>query len=201
MSDYNIYEVSSWTSDTHLPAQTSIFSQTLTQFEISSQNIFASGDDDIVKVGVTVDGVVRYVYGVQIDQVPQQVGSIVTISFDGNVYGDILTGAAFYSFEYYTPSTADVSIELNNYNLSPSLTVSTYGKDFKAYHSTLSYNIQAPQQRVVYNTRFKTLYNLNEKVLLDSCDNNVYSVSPSELSAVAVNGRIKTALNFNVFIK
>jgi len=199
MSDYNIYEVSSWTSDTHSNA--TIASQTLTQFEISSQNNFASGDDDIAKVGITVDGVVRYVYGVQIDQVPQQVGSIVTISFDGNVYGDLLAGATFYSFEYYTPNAADVSIELNNYNLSPSLTVSTYGKDFKAYHSTLSYNIQAPQQKVVYNTRFKTLYNLNEKVLLDSCDNNVYSVSPSELSAVAVNGRIKTALNFNVFIK
>lgn len=199
MSDYNIYEVSSWTSDTHPSMNKN--SQTLTQFVITSSNNFASGDDDIIKLGVTLNGVVRYIYGVQTDQVPNQIGSTVTVDFDGNIYGDLLTGSTLTSWEYYSPNVDHVSIELNNYNLSPSLTVSTYGKDFKAYHSTLSYNIQAPQQRVVYNTRFKTLYNLNEKVLLDSCDNNVYSVSPSELSAVAVNGRIKTALNFNVFIK
>jgi len=199
MSDYSIYEVSSWTSDNH--TNVSIASQTLTQFELSSQNNFASGDDDIIKLGVTLNGVVRYIYGVQIDQVPLQVGSTVTVAFDGNIYGDLLTGSAFASWEYYTPNVSDISIELTNYNISPSLSVATYGKDFKAYNSTLSYNIQAPQQKLVYNTKFKTLYNLNQKILLDSCDNNVYSVVPSELSAVAVNGRIKSALNFNVFIK
>jgi hypothetical protein len=167
----------------------------------SSQNNFASVDDDIIKLGVTLNGVVRYIYGVQTDQVPLQSGSEVTVDFDGNVYGDLLTGSTFASWEYYSPNVSDISIELTNYNISPSLSVATYGKDFKAYNSTLSYNIQAPQQRLVYNTKFKTLYNLNQKILWDSCDNNVYSVVPSELSAVAVNGRIKSALNFNVFIK
>jgi len=199
MSDYNVYEVSSWTSETH--PSVSIDSNTLTQVVLSSSNNFASGDDDIIKLGVTINGVVRYIYGVQIDQVPNQVGSTVTVSFDGNVYGDLLTGATFSSWERYPQVASDVSIGLKSYNISPSLSVATYGKDFKAYNSTLSYNIQAPQQKLVYNTRFKTLYNLNQKILLDSCDNNVYSVVPSELSAVAVNGRIKSALNFNVFIK
>lgn len=199
MSDYSIYEVSSWTSDTHSNA--GITSQTATQFEITSQDTFGSYDDTLVKVGVNVDGVTRYVYGVHIDQVPQQVGAIVTIAFDGNVYGDLLSGSTFVSYEYYNPNANHVVLELNNYNLSPSLTLATYGKDYKPYHSTLSYNIQAPQQRVVYDSKFRKLYNLNDNILLDSCNNRVYSVVPSDLSAVAVNGRIKTALTFNVFIK
>lgn len=200
MSNYNIHEISSWTPD-NSHSNAGITSQTLTQFEITSQDFFLSGEDDIVKVGVSLNGVVRYVYGVQVDQIPQQVGSLIVVDFDGNVYGDLMTGGTFHSTQYYTPTSANISLALNSYNLSPNLQVATYGKDFKAYNSTLSYTIQAPQQRLVYNTRFKSLYNLNEKILIDSCNNNVYKVAPSELSAVAVNGRIKSALNFNVFIK
>ena len=199
MSDYNIYEVASWTSEPH--SSMSVSAQTLTEFKLSDQNSFSCGDEDIIKLGVVINGVTRYVYGVQADQEPLVGGFRLTISFDGNVYGDLLSVGTPSTFEFYAPTPADVSISLTNYNISPSLSVATYGKDYKPYHSSLSYNISAPQQRLVYNTSFKTLYSLNEKVLLDSCQQFAYSVSPSELSAVAVNGRIKTALNFNVFVK
>tara|TARA_B110000908_G_scaffold63842_1_gene77661 strand:- start:2757 stop:3356 length:600 start_codon:yes stop_codon:yes gene_type:complete len=199
MSDYNIYEVASWTSQTH--SSMGVSAQTLTEFKLSAQNSFSCGDEDIIKLGVVINGVTRYVYGIQADQEPLVGEFRLTISFDGNVYGDLLSEGTPSTFEFYASTANDVSLRLINYNLSPSLSVATYGKEYKPYHSNLSYNISAPQQKIVYNTRFKTLYNLNEKVLVDLCQQSVYSVSPSELSAVAVNGKIKSALNFNVFIK
>lgn len=199
MSDYNIYEVAPWTSQTH--GSMGVSAQTLTEFKLSAQDAFLCGDEDIIKLGVVINGVTRYVYGIQADQEPLVGAFRLTILFDGNVYGDLLSEGTPSTFQFYASTANDVSLSLINYNLSPSLSVATYGKEYKPYNSSLSYKISAPQQRIVYNTRFKTLYNLNEKVLVDLCRQTVYSVSPSDLSAVAVNGKIKSVLNFNVFIK
>ena len=200
MSEYNIYNVPSWTVSSLGVAYVS--SQSGNEFSITAQNFFPSGEEDVVKIGFTILGIVKYVYAIQIDQIPQQQDFVGVFSFDGNVYGDLVSSGTFTSFEYYIPDSNDISIEIDHYNISPRFTVSTYGKEYIPYNFTEAYNISVPQKRLIYNDKFKSLYNnYNEKVLVDICSFKAYKVSPTDLSTVAVNGKIKSALNFNVIIK
>ena len=200
MSDHKVYRIGSWT--TVLLGTTGVTSQSEDQFSITAANSSPSAEDELVKIGFTISGIVKYVYAVQVDQIPQQQGSVIVLSFDGNVYGEFVSDGTLTSFEYYTPSASDVVMNTNSYNLSPNFNVATYGKSFTPYNYTESYDISIPQQRLVYNEDLRSLYNnYDEKVLYDTCERRSYKVSPTDLSAVAVNGSIKSEINFNVLIK
>lgn len=200
MSNHKVYRIGSWT--TVSLGSAGVTSQSENEFSIATQNGTPSAEDELVKIGFTISGIIKYVYAVQVDQIPQQQGSVIVLSFDSNVYGEFVSQGTLTSFEYYVPSASDVVMNTNSYNLSPNFNVATYGKSFTPYNYTESYDISIPQQRLVYNEDLRSLYNnYDEKVLHDTCEKKAYKVSPTDLSAVAVNGRIKSEINFNVLIK
>ena len=203
MSDYSIYKISSYIVHNVDLKFESVGDGTFTLIEEQSPSpTFPVNLYDIVRVTVLHNGVYKFIYGVYQDQTYDGSDFRLVCGFDSNVYGGLAEAETDVIKLEYFPLPSTPILELNSYNLSPNFQVATYGKKFTPYNYKESYTISVPQQRLVFDSGLKSLYNnYRDKVLVDSCNNRAYSVSPSELSAVAVNGRIKTALNFNVLIK
>ena len=202
MSDYSIYKIDTYVHHNQPLMFESINDETFTIIDDSPSANFPANAFDIVRVTVLHNGVNKFMYGVYNDQTYDGTEYRLICDYDSNVYGGIAeANTSVVKLEIFAlPSTP--ILELNSYTLSPNFQVATYGKGFTPYNYRESYTISVPQQRLVFDSGLKSLYNnYSDKVLVDSCNNKAYSVSPSELSAVAVNGRIKTALNFNVLIK
>jgi hypothetical protein len=202
MSDYSIYRISSYITANIDCKIESVGSNNFTIIEEQSPSpSFPINLYDIVKVTVLQNGVQKNLYSVFEDQNYDGLDFRLTCGFDSNVYGNLIeVDTDVIKLEYYPlPSTS--ILDLKNYSLSPNIQLATYGKQFTPYHAVESYNIVAPEERVEFGANFRSLYSFDEKVLVDSCRNVAYKVSPSELSVVATNGKIKTALNFNVLIK
>jgi hypothetical protein len=204
MSDYKIYNVTSYgVHSVDLKFESvSDGTFTLIEEETPSVNFAPINLYDVVKVTVSQNGVNKSIFGVFQDQTYDGMDYRLICGFDSNVYGGLAeANTDVIKLEYFQLPTSHI-LELNNYNLAPNFTVATYGKEYKAYNYTERYSIIAPQERMPYDSDLKQLYNnYNDKVLVDTCSEKVYKVSPTELSAVAVAGKIKTALNFNVVIK
>jgi len=201
MSDYNIYIPTYNTANINCKIESvGVNSFTIIE-EQSPSPSFPVGAQDVIKVTVLHNGIQKTVYGVYQDQNYDGLDFRLICGFDSNVYGNLIeANTDIIKLEYYQlPSTP--ILELNSYSLAPSLQVATYGKSFNAYNIRESYTITAPKEKIKYNQSFRELYSLEEKVLVDSCSGKCYKVSPTELSAVAFNGRVTTALNFNVLIK
>ena len=203
MSDYSIYKISSYSVHNVDLKFESVGDGTFTLIEEQSPSPnFPVNLYDIVRVTVLHNGVNKFIYGVYQDQTYDGADFRLVCGFDSNVYGGLAEAETDVIKLEYFPLPSTPILELKSYNLSPNFQVATYGKDFKPYNFRESYNISVPQQRFSYGESVKSLYNnYDDKVLVDACNERAYSVSPTELSAVAVNGQIKTALNFNVLIK
>ena len=202
MSDYSIYRVSTWNTVTTTIRFESVGNDTFTLIDDSPSASFPANEFDIVKVGVTHNGVKKYIYALYNDQTYDGTEYRLICDYDSDVYGGYASAnTVLDSLEIFQLPATPV-VNLSSYNLSPRLELATYGKGYKGYNFTESYNISVPQQRLTYNDGLKSLYNnYDDKILVDTCENKAYKVSPSDLSAVAVNGRIRTSLNFNVIIK
>tara|TARA_R110002167_G_scaffold9942_8_gene45864 strand:- start:1098 stop:1706 length:609 start_codon:yes stop_codon:yes gene_type:complete len=202
MSDYSIYSISSYSVHSVDLKFESVSNGSFTLIEEQSPSPnFPINQFDIIKVTITHNGILKFVYGVYQNQTYDGTDFRLICDFDSNVYGAyIQADTDVIKLEYYQLPATSI-FDLNSYSLSPSLQVATYSKSFKAYNVTESYTITAPREKSSYDKDFRELYSITEKVLVDTCNNRCYKVSPTDLSAVAVNGRITTALNFNVSIK
>lgn len=201
MSDYNIY-IPTYSTVTTTIRFESVGTNTFTLIDDSPSAAFPANAFDIVKVTVLHNGVSKTIFGVYNDQTYDGIEYRLICDFDSDVYGGVAqANTAVQSLKIFAlPSTPIVA--LNSYNLSPNFKVATYGKNFTPYNYVESYNIAVPVQRFEYDAGFKSLYNnYDDKILVDSCSNRAYSIAPTELSARAVNGQLKTELNFNVIIK
>lgn len=203
MSDFNIYSVPSYQVHVVDMKFESVGTDSFVIIEEQSPSPSFPMNDGIVKVSVVNNGITKHIFGSFISQDYDGLDFRITIGFDSIVYGSLADAETdVIKLEYCEANDLELAMEVNSYNISPSIQSATYGKSFNQYHYTESYSLSVPQQRIAYNNEFRSLYvNYNDKVLIDSCENKVYKVSPTELSSVAVNGRIKTALNFNVVIK
>lgn len=200
MSDYNIY-IPTYNIATVVHRFESIDEETFTIIDDSPSASFPANDFDVVKVTIQHNGLLKTIYGVFKDQTYDGLEYRLICTYDSNVYGGIAeANTPVHTLEIFE-IPANPILELKSYSLAPSLQVATYGKSFQPYNVRESYTITAPKERVQYNKNFRDLYSLEEKVLVDSCSGRCYKVSPTELSTVAFNGRITTALNFNVLIK
>lgn len=202
MSDYSIYNISSYTIVNINCKIESVGADTFTIIEEQSPSPnFPVNAFDIIKVTVSQNGVNKSLYSVYINQTYDGTDFRLICGFDSNVYGNLIEADTdVVKLEYYQLPSASI-LDLRNYSISPSIQLATYGKSFRPYHAVESYNIVAPEERIEFNASFRSLYSFDEKVLVDSCKNLAYKISPAELSVVATNGKIKTALNFNVIIK
>jgi hypothetical protein len=202
MSDYSIYSVGSYTTANIDCKIESVGDNNFTIIEEESPSpSFPVGLYDIVKVTVLQNGIEKSVYSVYEDQTYNGTDFRLICGFDSNVYGNLIEADTdIVRLEYYQlPSTP--ILDLRNYSLSPNIQLATYGKSFTPYNVVESYSIVAPEERIEFGASFRSLYTFSEKVLVDTCRNVAYKVSPTDLSVVATNGKIKTALNFNVVIK
>jgi hypothetical protein len=203
MSDYKIYEVPAYIVHNVDIKFESVGDGTFTLIEEQSPSPnFPVNQDDLVKVTILHNGVQKHIYGVYQDQTYDGTDFRLICGFDSNVYGGLAEAETdVIKLEYYQIPAVSL-MDVKSYNIAPSLSISTYGKNFNPYNYTESYRISVPQQKISYDNGFKKLYtSYNEKVLIDSCEQRAYKVSPADLSAVALNGRVTTALNFNVLIK
>ena len=203
MSEYNIYSISSYNTISYDCKVESVGENSFVILEEETPNppAFPINTYDIVRVTVSQNGINKQVYGVYENQTYDGTDYRVIVGFDSNVYGNLIeANTDIIVLEYYPLPTTPI-VELKSYNLSPNIQVATYGKSFNAYNVRESYTITAPKERIDYNSSFRELYSIDEKVLVDACSNKCYKVSPTELSAIALNGRVTTALNFNVLIK
>lgn len=201
MSDYKIYSIASYTHHNQPLRFESVGNDTFTIIDDSPSANFPANTFDIVKVTVLHNGVNKYIYGVFDDQTYDGTEYRLICTFDSVVYADIAeANTNVEKLEIYALPATSI-LELSNYNLVPELNVATYGKYFNAYNTTERYTITAPQQKLNLNQNLRDLYSFEEKVLVDSCSGKAYKVSPGNVSAAAVGGKITTALNFNVLIK
>lgn len=202
MSDYSIYQIPSYTVVSTVIRFESVGNDTFTLIDDSPSAAFPANQFDIVKVTVIDNGVKKSIFALYNDQTYDGTEYRLICDYDSDVYGGIAAAnTSVHKLEIYAlPATSIV--DLNSYNLSPNFRVSTYGKEYSAYNYEEFYNISVPQQRLTFDSGFKSLYNnYDDKVLVDTCNQRAYKVSPADLSAVAVNGRVTTALNFNVLTK
>ena len=58
MSDHKVYRIGSWT--TVLLGTTGVTSQSEDQFSITAANSSPSAEDELVKIGFTISGIVKY---------------------------------------------------------------------------------------------------------------------------------------------
>lgn len=202
MSDYKIYRVGTWNTVTTQIRFESVGNDTFTLIDDSPSANFPANEFDIVKVTVLHNGVKKSIYALYNDQTYDGLEYRLICDYDSDVYGGYAAANTdVYSLEIYALPATHI-LELSSYNLSPNFEIATYGKNYTPYNYEEGYNIVAPQERLTYNSSFKELYNnYDEKILVDTCENKAYKVSPTDLSVVAVGGKIKTALNFNVLIK
>jgi hypothetical protein len=203
MSDYKIYEVPSYDVHNVDLKFESVGDNTFTLIEEESPSPnFPVSAEDLIKVTVMNNGIQKSIYAVYQNQTYDGTDFRLFCGYDSKVYGGLAEAETdVIKLEYY-PIPAYSLMDVEHYNLSPSLSVSTYGKSFTPYNYNESYNISVPQYNIHYNDDFKKLYtSYNEKVLVDSCNHFAYKISPEELSVLAINGKIKTSLNFNVLIK
>lgn len=202
MSDFSIYRIGTWNTVSTVTRFESVGNDTFTIIDDSPSANFPANEFDIVKVTVVHNGVNKVIYAVYNDQTYDGTEYRLICDYDSDVYGGVATAnTAVERLEIFAlPSTSIV--DLKSYNLSPKFSVATYGKNFTPYNYEESYTITAPSERITFDSSFKALYNnYDDKVLVDTCNNRAYGVSPTDITAVAVNGRIKSALNFNVLIK
>ena len=204
MSDYTIYRVPAYQTHNVDMKFESVSDGEFTLIEEQSPSpSFPVNGNDIVKVKVLHNGVSKYIYALYKSQDYDGLDFRLTCSFDSDVYGGIAEAETdVITLEYVDEADLVSAIDVKGYNLSPNFTVATYGKSYNAYNFVESYNISIPQERIKYSNGFKSMYNnYDDKILVDVCDRKVYKVSPTDLSVTAVNGSIKTSLNFNVIIK
>lgn len=201
MSDYKIYSIASYTHHNQPLRFESVGNDTFTIIDDSPSANFPVDPFDLVKVTVLQNGVKKYIYGVYDDQTYNGIEYRLICTFDSVVYADLAqANTSVEKLEYYALPSTHI-LDLSNYSLVPELNVATYGKYSNVYNTVERYTITAPQQKLNLNQNLRELYSFSEKVLVDSCTGKAYKVSPSEISAVAVGGKITTALNFNVIIK
>jgi len=179
-----------------------------TNFQLATTTPVPFNVDDVLKVVVSYNGVDREVYGVvnshKLDPLFQLY--IVTVGFDGDVYGELMRFGSLSYSNVVSVSSYEIDgvhkiMDVDIYSTVTEIELSSYSKNYKVYNSRESYSLSIPRNKYVFNSTVKQLYlGYDEKVLIDLCDRKCYKVSPGELTANSLNNKFSTSINLNVLV-